>query len=138
MVSVQIGAGNFPVDSVIPAWLIFTYMWFKTRVGICSVTDPSEILVSKGNKSDIWFIWASHKVCPKMSMRGLFGRSASISSPATHLAMFTNNSTVNEAIAECMAKLEAAIRAKSDICDLSQSGDAQAWGKAWTQIQWPR
>jgi hypothetical protein len=112
-------------------------MWFKTRVGICSLADPSEILAAKGKKGDIWFIYAHHKAGPQMTMRGIFGRSASLSSPATHLAQFTDSPTVSVAIAECMARIEAAIRTKADLCDLSQSGDAQAWGKAWTQIQWP-
>jgi hypothetical protein len=112
-------------------------MWFKTRVGIASITEPSEILVAKGKQADIWYIYAHHNASPQMTMRGIFGRRASLSSPTIHLAQFTNSSTVNVAIAECMARIETAIRTKADFCDLSQSGDAEAWPKAWTQIQWP-
>jgi hypothetical protein len=111
-------------------------MWFKTRVGICSLADPSEIRAQKSKKGDFWFIYAQHKAVPQMTVRSLFGRSASLSSPAIHLAVFTDSPTVSGAIAECMARIEDAIRTKADLCDLSQSGDAQAWTKTCTQIQW--
>jgi hypothetical protein len=52
--------------------------------------------------------------------------------------MFSDRLGVREVIGECMAKIEAAIRAKAEFCDLSQSDDAEAWRKPWQQIQWPK
>jgi len=111
-------------------------MWFKTRVGICSITDSSEILVGKGQMKDTWFIYARRKGSAQITMR-FFGRKTSTPPPVLILAQFNNSPTVNAAIAESMEQIETAIRTKAELCDLSQSGDAQAWGSGWTQIQWP-
>ena len=113
-------------------------MWFKTRVGFASVTPPFEILCSKHNAEPTWFIFASMKTGPEMTMKSLFGRRAAVSPPVLYLAFFRDGPDVGAAIAECMAEIETAIRAKADFCDLSQAGDAEAWGKAWQQVQWPR
>ena len=112
-------------------------MWFKTRVGFVKLAEPSEILAAKSKKGDTWFIYAHHTASPKIAFKSLLRRS-SVSSPTMHLAQFTDSPTVSQGIAECMARIEAAVRTKADICDLSQSGDAQAWPPAWTQIQWPK
>jgi hypothetical protein len=61
-----------------------------------------------------------------------------IKNPFVHLAFFLDGSNVNKAIAESMTQIESAIRTKAEFCDLSQTGDAQAWTKAWQQIQWPK
>ena len=113
-------------------------MWFKTRVGLVSITDPTEILVHQ-NKDGRWTIYAHPKTVPEMSMSNFLGtRKGTLTAPSSHLVMFSNHSSVSEAIGECMAKIEAAIRTKAEFCDLSLSGDAEAWSKPWQRIQWPK
>ena len=113
-------------------------MWIKTRVGLISITEPTEILVHQHSKDCRWSVYARPKVVPEMGMTNVLGiRKRTVMNPSSHLAIFSDRPGVSEAIGECMAKIEGAIRAKVDLCDLSQSGDAEAWGKAWQQIQWP-
>ncbi len=113
------------------------YIWFKTRVGFASVTEPSEILVWKFKKPPIWYLFARMKTVPEMNFKSLLGRRVSMPVPAVYLAFFTDGPDVHKAIADCMARIEDAIRAKAEFCDLSQFGDAQAWGKNWQLIEWP-
>jgi hypothetical protein len=113
-------------------------IWFKTRVGLVSISEPTEILVHKNTKESNWSIFARLKVGPEMTMRNVLGtRKGTMGNPSSYLAIFSDGPGVGEAIAECMARIEVAIRTKAEFCDLSQSGDPQAWGKAWQQIQWP-
>ena len=111
-------------------------MWFKTRIGICCLTDSSEILVGKNQKREIWFIYARRNAFATLTSMFWFGKNSERPA-ALVLAQFTDSPTVSAAIADCMAQIEAAIRTKAELCDLSQSGDARAWGSGWTQIQWP-
>ena len=113
------------------------YIWFKTRAGFASVTEPSEILTYHYDKTHVWYIYARIKIGPEMSAKSILGRSSSLSAPALYLAFFTDGPDVRKAIGECMARIEDAIRTKAEFCDLSQFGDAAAWGKKWELIQWP-
>jgi len=114
-------------------------MWFKTRVGLVSVADPTEILMGQHAEDSSWSIYALFKVRPEVRTRGLFGvRKRTTTSQSSFLAMFSDRPGVGEAIGECMAKIEGAIKTQAHFCDLSQSGDAEAWGKRWQQVQWPR
>ena len=114
-------------------------MWFKTRVGFVSITAPTEILVHQHPKYGSWSIYSKLKAGLAMERRGFLKcRKRTTTNLTSHLAIFSDRPGVSEAIGECMVKIEAAIRAKADICDLSESGDTQAWDKAWQQIQWPK
>jgi hypothetical protein len=113
------------------------YIWFKTRVGFASVTEPSDILVFHAPKFRAWYIYARMKTGPEMTLRNVFGIRSSISSPGVTLAFFTDGPGVQKAIGECMARIEDSIRTKAEFCDLSQFGDPQAWGKRWVLIEWP-
>jgi uncharacterized membrane protein len=111
-------------------------MWFKTRIGICCLTDSAEILVNKNQKRDIWFIYARRRAFAPLTSMFWFGKNSE--RPAVLvLAQFIDSPTASAAIAKCMEQIETAIRTKAELCDLSQLGDAQAWGSGWTQIQWP-
>ena len=111
-------------------------MWFKTRVGFVSLKSPTEILVAKNTKERTWVIYARLKAGPEMTMKSILRGGSTITNPASTLALFSDGPAVSKAIAECMARIEVSIRTKAEFCDLSQSGDPQAWGKAWQQIQW--
>jgi len=112
------------------------YIWFKTRVGFASVTEPSEILVWKKSKESVWCIYVRMKIWPEITTRSIFGSGGSISSPFSYLACFSDGPGASKAIAECMARIEDSLRTKTDFCDLSQFGDPQAWDKCLEQIQW--
>jgi hypothetical protein len=113
-------------------------MWFKTPVSLVSITEPSEILLAQSAKGDMWFIYARFKAVPEVTMKNpLWMSRGSLSNPSSYLALFNDGPDVSLAIAECMTHIEASIRAKADLCDLSQFGNPQAWGKAWKQIKWP-
>ncbi len=114
-------------------------MWFKTRVGLVSIKNPTEILAIKYAKTNTWSVYARLKMGPEITANNFLGvRKGSVTNPSSHLAFFSDEPNVKESIAACMAQIEAAIRTKAEFCDLSQSGDAQAWTKAWQQIQWPK
>jgi hypothetical protein len=114
-------------------------MWFKTRVSLVSITAPTEILVHQNPKDGRWSIYTRLKAGPEIqSSSFLKSRKRTVTNPSCYLAIFSDHPSVSEAIGECMAKIETAIRTKADICDLSESGDAQAWTKAWRQVQWPK
>lgn len=113
------------------------YIWFKTRVGFASVTEPSEILAWKFKKPQVRYIFARMKTVPEMDFKSFLGRRISMPAPAVYLAFFTDGPDVHKAIAECMARIEEAIRTKAEFCDLSQFGDVQGWGKTWDLIEWP-
>jgi hypothetical protein len=113
-------------------------MWFKTRVGFVSVTEPSEILVAKNTKKCTWCIYVSLKAMPEITTKSVLKGSSTIRNPSSILANFSDGPAVSKAIAECMARIEDSIRTKAEFCDLSQSGDPEAWAKVggWQQIHW--
>ncbi|HVT29561.1 MAG TPA: hypothetical protein VHE81_16210, partial [Lacipirellulaceae bacterium] len=113
-------------------------IWFKTRVGLASATQPCEIVYTKRGNEPTWCILASFKTGTEMTVKTLYGRSVSVPAPAFCLACFSDGPRVSESIAECMSKIEVAIRTQADICDLSEAGDAAAWGKEWKQVPWSR
>lgn len=112
-------------------------MWFKTRVGLISATEPLEILADEVSDTGPkrWRIYARLNYQQEVVFKGI-AASGRITNPVSYLAMFLDGPAVSEAIAGCMAVIESALLAKADICDLSQSGDAQAWAGGWTQVQW--
>jgi|GEM_PF-2007589 len=112
-------------------------MWFKTRVGFVGVTLPSDILVQKFTNVNIWGIAVCPRSGPEISVKNFLGHESKVASPSSYLAMFSDAPDMHKTIGECMAQIEAAIRTKAEFCDLSQSGDPQAWKKSWQQIQWP-
>jgi hypothetical protein len=52
--------------------------------------------------------------------------------------MFAEGDSTPINIATCMSLIEAAILNKSDICDLSDSGDRAVWPATWNHIPWVR
>jgi hypothetical protein len=112
-------------------------MWFKTRVGFITVTAPMEILAAKNAPDGSWFIYVRLKNWPEAKMKSFFKGQASMGNPSGTLAIFSDGPAVSKAIAECMGRIENAIRTKAELCDLSQCGDARAWPKGWKLIQWP-
>lgn len=113
-------------------------MWFKTRVGLASIADPVEILVAKiGKPIPYWYIYARSKTSQEATGVSLFGRWR-FSNPVTYLAMFAESDSASKDLAKCMSLIETSIRAKADLCDLSEAGDAAVWPANWNHIQWER
>jgi hypothetical protein len=111
-------------------------MWFKTRVGLASVADPTEILVCQHPEHSSWSIYALLKARPEVAT--LSARKHLTTNSSLFLVMFSDRPGVGEAIGECMEKIEGAIKTQAHFCDLSEAGDAVAWGKAWTLVKWPK
>ena len=112
-------------------------MWFKTRVGFIGVTEPLEILVDQVSDPSPkrWRVYAHQTSQQEIVFKGFAG-SGKLTNPVSYLVMFMDGPAVNEAIAGCMALIESALLTKTEICDLSRSGDAQAWTGGWTQVPW--
>ena len=83
-----------------------------------NITEPAEILVYQNPKNGNWSIYTCLKAVPQMEWSGFLKiRKRTMTNPTSHLAIFLDRPDVNEAISECMVKIEAAIRGKVDICD---------------------
>ena len=112
-------------------------MWFKTRVGLCHVAEASEILVTTNDiKPKRWWISVRNTYQQEAAFKSFLGN-GTFKNTFTYLAMFSDSPTVGDAIAECMGLIEASLRAKDEVCDLSQSGDVPAWKGSWNHIAWP-
>ena len=112
-------------------------MWFKTRVGLISIQEPTEILIGKSTDSgpQRWWIYARLKAQQEGNAKGILGQ-ATFTNPISYLAMFMGGDSCQQAISGCMAQIEASIQAGAKVCDLSEVGDAQAWSQNWRQVQW--
>jgi hypothetical protein len=115
-------------------------MWFKTRVGFAIVDGSMEILVAHDAKRKIRVIYASSPIGPRLTIRTfLVSDRGRVANYSTQLAFFKDDLDSNKRIAECMALIESAIRAEAKVCDLSESGDSEAWrwqSTRWKQVEW--
>ena len=111
-------------------------MWFKTRDGFYSVTEPLEISVHKygREKMPYFSVYSRSLNDPSVDYAGIFGK-LKASGRSAHLARFLVSDSSASAIAACMKLIEAAIATEAKICDLSAVGDQAAWGEA-TLIEW--
>lgn len=118
-------------------------MWFKTRVGLTGLGSdaPVDVLVGSsvvtGTEARRWYVYARVLYQQDGSHKTLIGR-ASWTNPVLYLAMFSDGETVQHDIAACLVRIEEALRARATVCDLSDMGDAAAWGANWKQVDWPR
>jgi hypothetical protein len=112
-------------------------MWFKTRVGLCAVLEPFEILVARYNEETPhnYSIYARTLKDRTSSYQGIFGKS-NTSNPATHLARFIISDSTGSAVAQCMNLIVQAVSKDAKMCDLSAAGDGDAWPAEWTRIEW--
>jgi hypothetical protein len=111
-------------------------MWFKTRVGFCSLVTPFEIRVSYYPNARIpnYCVYARSNKDQDFHYEGRLG-SAKATGPVTFLVMFLPSDTVQKGIAACMKVIEEAICTQDKICDLSAFGDESAW-EGWNVIEW--
>lgn len=112
-------------------------MWFKTRVGYYSVSEPMEIRVAKydDGKPPRFSLFARSLNDISIDYIGIIGK-LKASGRSVHLAQFFISESSDTRIAECMKTIEEAIASEAKFCDLSAAGDEAAWGKAWTLIKW--
>jgi len=75
---------------------------------------------------------------PDMTVQRLFRSPAQVVNRKIYLACFLDSDDGEYAIAECMRRLERAIRQDEPICDLSDLGDAEAWNTPswWVLVPW--
>ena len=115
-------------------------MWFKTRIGLCSVIEPFEVRIGKYPKEKLpyYLIFARSLNDSDVRYKGIFGN---LTAPGryAHLARFEMSEAAEPKIAQCMMLIEEAIASESRICDLSAAGDADAWASAtndWFLVRW--
>ena len=111
-------------------------MWFKTRVGLYSVTEPLEIKVAEYPKAKrpYYLVFARSLTDASVDYKGILG---TLKAPGrfAHLAQFDLSPASAPEIAECMRLIEQAIVAEAKICDLSAVGQPDAW-EGWNLIEW--
>jgi hypothetical protein len=112
-------------------------MWFKTRVGYYSVSEPMEIRAVKYNKAKKpnFSIFARSLNDVSVDYIGIIGK-LKVSDRAVHLARFLISDSSASEIAKCMRSIEGMIGADAKICDLSAVADEAAWDEEWTTIEW--
>jgi hypothetical protein len=112
-------------------------MWFKTRVGYYSVSEPMEIRVAKYEKGKppSFSLFARSLSDVSIDYIGIIGK-LKASGRSVHLAQFVISEASVSRIAECMKTIEEAIASEAKFCDLSAVGDEAAWGDGWTLIKW--
>ena len=112
-------------------------MWFKTRVGYYSVSEPMEIRVAKYDKGKppTFSLFARSLNDVSVDYIGIIGK-LKASGRSVHLAQFLISDSAGARIAECMKMIEEAIASEPKFCDLSAVGDEAAWGEGWTLIKW--
>jgi hypothetical protein len=112
-------------------------MLFRTRVGLAIIEGPLEILARKHPKLNIWGVYASRPIGPRLTVMSFLGSSkGSVASYATRLACFSDSPDVRKSVGECMKLIEDALMTNAKSCDLSQVGDQQAWIGKWEHVQW--
>ena len=112
-------------------------MWFKTRTGLVNLSEPLEIMAYQPKKQGTWSLAAHLKNGPETACRTIFGGKISLSGPWFHLAFFADDPDVGDRIGRAMHSILAAVTAEAKVCDLTQTGDADAWDSRWHQISWP-
>jgi len=105
-------------------------MWFKTRVGMYSVTAPLEIRVASYPKAKkpYYLVFARSLNDAEVDYKGVFGK-LNASGRVAHLARFELLESSEAGIAQCMTLVENAIASDARICDLSAVGHPAAWAE---------
>ena len=115
-------------------------MLFKTRVGLCVLSENIEIHAFPPKASRSWNIAAQHRAESEMEGRSVFGRKMRFQGPWYFLAAFTDSPTVESEIGNAMQIIADAFANSAAICNLSQVGSVDAWrdmSGVWKAIQWP-
>lgn len=113
-------------------------MWFKTRTGLCSISEPCEIRVAKYPKANppCYWIVVRYSNYSKVDYKGIFGKFSG-SGRDVYLVRFLIAESSAAEIAECMKAIESAIATGTNICDLSAFGDGAAQSEDWhVPIEW--
>ncbi len=113
---------------------------FKTRVGLCVLSENIEIHAFRPKDAKTWSIAAQRRSESEMEGKTLFGRKVKFSGPWFYLAAFKNHTGVEQEIGKTMQLIVDAFANSAPICDLSQVGSAEAWhekSKFWEVVNWP-
>ncbi|HEY0230958.1 MAG TPA: hypothetical protein VGC55_06890 [Dokdonella sp.] len=110
-------------------------MLFKTRVGMCILSENIEVRAFKADLAELWWIAAQYRTGGEGQARGLFGK-VGFGGSWFYLAGFSDHPGVQAEISKAMQLITSAFESSARVCDLSGVGSADAWGKNWAQIQW--
>jgi len=108
---------------------------FKTRVGMCVLSENIEIRASKNELSDLWWITAHYRVGGEGQGRNLFGK-IGFGGSWFYLAGFFDHPGAEAEISKAMQLITRAFESSAAVCDLSEVGSPEVWGKNWAQIEW--
>jgi len=108
---------------------------FKTRVGMCVLSENIDIRASKNELSQLWWITAHYRVGGEGQGRNLFGK-IGFGGSWFYLAGFFDHPDVKAEISKAMQLITRAFESSAAVCDLSEVGSADVWDKNWAQIEW--
>jgi hypothetical protein len=108
---------------------------FKTRVGLCVVDRSFEIVVHQADISEIWTVYAHLRQGGEFEGKSFF-KKFNFGGTWVSLIAFNNHAGIEAEVGKAMQFIAEAMTSSLPICDLSQLGSADAWGKKRKQIQW--
>jgi hypothetical protein len=115
-------------------------MWFRTRAGLVCIQVPVEITLYRFTRSDQGKsigVVANQPFSPESTFKQE-ATQVNISNRPVYLVCFQDDDNAAAHGAECMSRIEAAVRNQEVICDLSDLGDDIAWGTSndIVLVQW--
>jgi len=108
---------------------------FKTRVGLCILSENIEVRAFKADLAELWWIAAQYRTGSEGQGRGLFGK-VSFGGSWFYLAGFSDRPGVDAEISKVMQLITSAFESSATVCDLSGVGSPEAWCRNWAQIEW--
>jgi hypothetical protein len=105
-------------------------MWFKTQAGLVNVEGTAQYLAwrwkAKDGSATVW-LTAHQSQTNEGDITRLFRKPIKIRGQYIYLAGFHDNDLAESLLADCMRRIESAIRNEDAICDLSDVGDRSLW-----------
>lgn len=105
-------------------------MWFKTRTGLIGIEGTAEFLAERYSRPGIGKLVGVYGYQVRhfdVKVKRLFQKPVEIHNRKLYLARIPDDESAVGAVADCMARIERAIRGGEPICDLSDVGTDAAW-----------
>jgi hypothetical protein len=102
-------------------------MWFKTKIGLVRIEGTVEFFASTYGDGRFAGIFAIQRQHGKKNSKRWFRTSHRDDYDSLYVACFHNDVGVQRGITEAFSLIEAAIRNREAICDLSRVGNDEAW-----------
>jgi hypothetical protein len=102
-------------------------VWFKTQGGLVNVEGTTLYIAYRYKKTGAIWLTAYQSSREEMSVPRLFQKPLKIRGNYLALAAFNDDESTEQSLANCMRKIEEAIRNDELICDLSNVGERSFW-----------